>query len=253
MDLLVKIEQSYNSKPQTWKRIADYVSRHPKEIAGMKVSELQKVLSVSSGSIINFVQSLGCSGYSEFKVLLAQSDGGFNRKNFSSNTNIAQRIATELQSITVGLDADVLDALAQRIATHKRVYLTGIHTSAYVAGILSGYFVRLGVMSCVLGEDRTRASALLGKDDTLLAISYSGGTDAVNDAVRNAKAAGATTACMTSFPESNLAKLCDFVLCVETFEAQNGEFPLISRICQLTVAEMLLSEITKKLKTEGLK
>ena len=249
MNLLVKIKESMDSRPKTSLRIAQYVCEHPEEVAAMKIGELQEKLSVSGGSIINFVHSLGCSGYAEFRVRLAQSDGGFNKRNFAaSDSEIVGRIADELQRLGSQLDSRPLDALSERIAKNKRVYLVGLDTSAYVAQIFSGYLVRLGIMSCVLGDDRTRVCSLLSEDDTVIAISYSGGTDAVNRSMRSAKEKGATTACITSFDKSELASLCDIVVNVETSESKSGEFPLISRITQLTVMEMVLSRVAEKLK-----
>lgn len=216
----------------------------------MKLIDLRQTLSVSDGSIINFVHSLGCSGYSEFRVRLSQSDYGFSKKGFASSTpDVLERITAELQLLTAGLDADALNKLAERIAVSRRVCLVGFGTSAYVAQIISGYLVRLGVLAFVPPqEEQTRVCSLLGENDTVLAVSFSGGTDTVNRAVRNAKDVGATVTCMTSFMESELVSLCDIVLYLDTTEAKNGRFPLVSRVCQLAAAEMLLARIAKNMK-----
>jgi 6-phospho-3-hexuloisomerase len=55
----------------------------------------------------------------------------------------------------------------------------------------------------------------VSKDDLVIAISGSGSTRLVITAVEAAKHVGATIMCITSYPDSSLGKLADFILQVK--------------------------------------
>lgn len=47
--------------------VYDYILRHPKELAGMKVKDVAEAVNVSSSTVMRFCKKMDCSGFSEFK------------------------------------------------------------------------------------------------------------------------------------------------------------------------------------------
>lgn len=66
---LARIRAAHASLPPGARRIADYVLEQPEQIVRMSVTELSEA---SEGSVINFCQKLGLSGFQQLKLSLAQ-------------------------------------------------------------------------------------------------------------------------------------------------------------------------------------
>src|SRR3990167_3476547 len=55
------------------RRIADYVLERPEDVLKMSVTELSEATQASEGSVVNFCQRLGLSGFQQLKLSLAQA------------------------------------------------------------------------------------------------------------------------------------------------------------------------------------
>ena len=56
-----------NSLNELERLVYDYILRHPKELAGMKVKDVAEAVNVSSSTVMRFCKKMDCSGFSEFK------------------------------------------------------------------------------------------------------------------------------------------------------------------------------------------
>src|ERR1700743_1221663 len=69
---LARIRVALPSMAKRARKIAEYVIQHPKKVIGMSVTELAEATDSSDGSVINFCQGLGLSGFQQLKLSLAQ-------------------------------------------------------------------------------------------------------------------------------------------------------------------------------------
>jgi 6-phospho-3-hexuloisomerase len=93
----------------------------------------------------------------------------------------------------------------------RRIFLIGMGRSGYVGRSFALRLMNLGYEVYVIGETITPAA---NKDDLTIAISGSGSTRIVLTAGATAKDIGMTLAVITSFEDSPLAKIADYVLLI---------------------------------------
>lgn len=94
----------------------------------------------------------------------------------------------------------------------KKIFIMGAGRSGLVGKAFALRLLHLGYEVHVLGETLMPS---VSKDDLVIAISGSGSTKLVITAVEAAKRVGATILGITSFPDSPLGKLSDFILQVK--------------------------------------
>jgi len=253
--LLHTIREQMESRPKTWKRIAAFILANPAEAMTLKLRDFSEQVAVSEGSVVNFARSLGYEGYVELKVAIAQDVGGFSKRYHGepATGGVFARIAESAKSAldeTAALpQLGAVEQLAARLANLRgRVLVCGRSTSGSLAEIFAGYLMRLRVPAFTCSDPAVGAASL-GEGDLLVAISYSGKTDAIYDAVKIAAERGADTACVTAFPLSQIAKACALCVPFTSLESREGDFPLVARLVQLAVLDAICSAVS--LRQEG--
>ena len=78
------------------------------------------------------------------------------------------------------------------------------------------------------------------------AISYSGRTVATVEAMALARESGVKTACITSFSESPLSRLCDYPICIYTDEVQYPVEAMSAKIAHLSLIYALTTALSAK-------
>ena len=106
---------------------------------------------------------------------------------------------------------------------------------------------------CVDSHIMIIQSAHLDKDDLVLAVSHSGESREILDAVSMAKRKGARIAAITSYERSSLVKLADIVLLSSSREAAYRSDAMISRIIQLVIIDTLYVATVLTLGPAGIK
>lgn len=97
-------------------------------------------------------------------------------------------------------------------AKDKKIFIVGMGRSGFVARAFALRLMNLGFNVYFLGETITPAAE---KGDLLIAISGTGSTKMVLTASNAAKEIGATVVAITSFPESQLGQMADYVVTVK--------------------------------------
>ena len=137
------------------------------------------------------------------------------------------------------IDESAVEALADRIARHRRTYLVGAGTTYYVALMAQYYFSELAkIFVPVISSDEFRSLAHVDPDTLVLAISQSGETYDTLDAIRFARQHGAATATICNVMGSSLARLVDQAIiqgsgpeiCVVSTKAALGQIAILLRV-----------------------
>lgn len=206
---------------------------------------------VSEAMVVKVAKKLGFSGFRMFRRGLLEyyrSDTAALHSEITSEDTSAQIVKkvfhTTLQAIEETLS--ILDLAAFERATdvlHRALQrdLYGLGGSAQIARDISHKFLRIGLRSSVFDDTHMMmmSAALLGPGDVVIAVSHSGTTLAVIDAVALARSNGACTIAITNYADSRITTIADIVLCST---AQNS--PLLgenatARIAQLTLLDAL--------------
>lgn len=72
-DFIGKIRSAYNQFTRAEKKVADYITEHPREMLFMSITELADACGVGETSVFRFCRTVGLGGYQEFKMQLSLS------------------------------------------------------------------------------------------------------------------------------------------------------------------------------------
>ena len=137
------------------KKLVAIVQADPGSVIHQSIASLARLAGVSEPTVNRFCHKLGCDGYPDFKLRLAQeiSSGG---RLFVENMDrdddgaivikkIISSIQTSIQSLTNTLDPSVLDEAAEIISECKSVNFFGVGASGPVALDAQNKFFRFGI------------------------------------------------------------------------------------------------------------
>lgn len=232
-------------------RIADYVVEYPFDAIRSSTEELAGTCEVSTASITRFCQKLGCTGFKELKIILAQEIGSLAPRmpvesgQGDHSAYVAQVLHQSIDGMerTVStLDKDILDAAIQAIADARVVDIYGAGESHVVGESLQMKLRRIGVTANLHSNPSLQimSTASLRAGDVGIGISLSGCTRDTVDALAFAAERGATTIAITNFPEFPLAEKADIVLRTNTIETIFPHTSIAARQAQHLIVDVLV-------------
>ena len=249
------IHARYPLFTQSMRKVADYVLKNPRSIVYLPITELADLCGVSEFSVIKLCRGMGLSGYQELKLLLSKEyvrpleniheevEEGDKLSDIADKL-LASHTAT-LASTRASADMLQLQLAVEAVGKANRVEFYGMGTSASVAKDAYHKFFRLG-FNCRYVEDshmQAMSASMMEPGDVVLAISNSGSTKEVIDALRQARQSGATTICITSHPNAPITKLADIRLITTSPENLYRGEPMENRFAQLYMIDLLFVSV----------
>ena len=245
------ITDNYAKLRKSEVKVADYILEHADEVIHFSVSELAAEALVSEPTVIRFCRGIGFKGFQDFKIYLAQNlipplrsihesvnEGEevpeLIRKVFDANV-------ASVQSTLETLDFAAVQAAIDELAKAEKIIFFGLGGSAVVAMDAFHKFFRIGI-PCEWFNDShmaLMAASMMKPGQILIAISHSGSTRDVVDAIETATAAGASTIAIVSHHKSPVSNVAALSLCVASTEMGFRFEPMASRIAQLSVVDVL--------------
>src|SRR5690554_7362233 len=143
-------------------KVARFVLRNPDEVIHMRIVDLATEAKVSEPTVVRFCRALGCNGFQDFKLKLAQMlASGSQFAQFSMNDD--DSVAEFSQSIfdsTVGtllsvrdrLDNDAMSRAIQALALANQVEFYGFGASGAVAFDAQHKFFRLQISTAAYAD-----------------------------------------------------------------------------------------------------
>ncbi|MFO3905101.1 MurR/RpiR family transcriptional regulator [Enterobacter hormaechei] len=241
-NLLLRLRQGVSGYSPTQQKLGEFVLSDPAKVLYYTITELARESETSEASVTRLCRTLGCKGYTEFKMALAldvQRD----------QTPVAQgdRVDEVVEESVLALrdtarllDREMLLQAAQALHQARSVSIYGVAASAIVGDYLHYKLLRLGKPAQLL-SDMHRASmsaTTLGKEDLVVAISSSGSTRDLLHVVKLARKRGARVLALSNTPRSPLASISDMQLV-----AAKPEGPLSAGALNAKVGVMLLVEL----------
>lgn len=249
--MLSKISESLANLSGAERKVAESALAEPKWFVHAAVAEIAERASVSQPTVIRFCRSLGYKGLPEFKLALSASIGHEGLPYVHEELNTDDDISKVVEKVLGNTAASVLGArrflkeaeLEKAIAmlTHaRRIEFYGVGNSGIVAHDAQHKFFRFGISTVAYVDTHIQlmAAAVLGSQDVLVVISNSGSSIELLDAVSIAKENGAAVIAITR-AGSPLAQLADCILSVAAQENSELYTPMISRLLQLVVVDIL--------------
>ena len=225
IDFFERLKQRYDTLRSSEKRVADYISQNPEEIANFSITELAQKCSTSETTVNRLCHSIGYSGYSQMKISLTQNLAQSTLKTIPGDIKEGDSIIDAAEKLkyclTLALehtfeilDISKLNRAINSILKAEKVYFYGIGGSGYVARIAHHLFIKAGIFNtaCDSGYMQAITAALLSRRDVAIGISHSGDTKDVVKALEIAKEKGAITIAITGNEESAIVSRADINL-----------------------------------------
>ena len=250
------------------RRIAQVILADPVAAGRLTIEQLAAAAGCAQSSVVNFARELGFTGYRDFRAdLMEEAVRAAAREGehaFPADIDPTDPLATSVARIAAAdaravrdtvrlLDLDVLEESARVLSTSRRIILVGVGASGLAATDLQYKLTRLGLSAQALtsAHDALPAVTALDGRDCLLAISDSGRTTDVLDAVEIAAGTGVRVIAITGSPVGPLARRSGSVLLTASREPSFRAGATSSRIAQLTIADCLLIAVSAALPDAG--
>ncbi len=213
---------------------------------------------VSEAMIVKIAKKLDFSGYREFRsnlVLYRQLEVSRMFQDLSADDDmdkLVQKVFRNsiqaLEETMAILDIQSLNRSKDIISRAKRLLFIGVGGSAQIAFDFSHKLLRIGIGAHVINDSHMMmmAAALADSDTAVMAISHSGHTKDVIEALKLARSNGARTIAVTNYGGS---PVCDYADAVLTSTSRGGTLlgeNAASRIAQLNILDVLYVAIAQQ-------
>ena len=240
------------------KKIAKFILNNPKKVVDMTVSELAEISDVSIASVSRFCRKVGLKGFAQLKITLAQELVDTHKSGEISNDISVDNIPQSLQNILANKITELKQTVNLINTGEFREILEGIRDASRVQVIAVGNtipvaidaafkFNELGIPTTAgtIWETQLSYSFTLGKGDVLIAISNSGESDKVLEAVKIANNNKAMTIGITNSPHSAIGEEVQYHITTATREKLFLDEFCFSRVSASTVIEIIFLFLTE--------
>ena len=264
-DVLVKIGALKASLPEAERQVAEYISEHPERAGFHSISAVAESAGVSVASVSRLMKRLGLRNYKELRMALAAEI--ITEENLSTLHDsikpsddveqITEKVFSgnikSLEDTFKMLNQGDLQAVAAGICRAHRLVLVGIGSSGHICRDAALRFALLDVQaeSYSDAQEIIIQALRLGKGDIAIGISHSGRSQITVEALRMARAGGATTVGISNYLKSPLEEHSDTFLCTSFAESRVKVAALSSRIAQMCLLDTLYLLTAKQKKVFG--
>ncbi len=242
------------------KKIAEYILLNTKTFTGLSLKQFSFLSGVSQGSIVNFAKKYTGGGFPILKIEIASCVAVEEKKQIAVSGagehkriafNVIERIKESLDHTYAVNDERAFLSVVEKILLAKKVEICGVYRSAVVANDFYLQLVQLGIPASFVSDVLTCAisASFLDRESLFIAISMSGRTKDVIDAVKIAKEKNVPVVCITGNKNSPLAKLSDQVLVASSSGNDDGVATEI-RLSQIALTDAICQILTEKLKDD---
>ena len=262
---ILKINEYYKTFTKQEKKLADFLLKNINEASVLTISELSKKSGVSCSTINRFAITLGYKGFKEFirdmyheaNSLPVQENvyeiNNENQLNMDIHTVIKVVCNLNIESIRNSLMMIEETKVSKAIeAIHKapRVVVYALSGSVAPALDLKFKFQRLGINCEVYDNPHSLilSATTLKSKDVVIALSYTGETKEILDALKYVKENGAKIIGITMVGNNSLSKICD--ICIEHSSVDKGlrTYSTRSRVVQENIIDILYIGLCTKRK-----
>jgi RpiR family carbohydrate utilization transcriptional regulator len=241
------------------RKVAEAVLKDPQRVMNATVAETAYMAGVSQPTVIRFSTAIGCDGYQDLKIRLAQSLalGTPATQSAIDDTDTPEEVAAKIFDYTMtsldwarhALDMEQMNAAVELIlkATHLEIF--GFGASAIVAQDLQQKFPLFGIPcnTTLDSHQQLMAASMMRPGAVAVAISNTGGTLSIVELARLAREQGAKVIAITGATLTTLVDYSDVVINVETLENTDVFTPTTSRIAALVAGDILSTLVARRL------
>ena len=249
-ELTQTISDTLTDLRKSERKVADFVLNNLLQVIRMRIVDLAQEADVSEPTVVRFCRAVGCQGFQDFKLALAQqlasspSYGQIAVTDTDSTREYTHKVfdstVDTLLKVRESLVMERLDAAVAAICAAQKVEFYGFGASAAVAFDAQHKFFRLQITSAAYSDPHLQnmSATSLQPGDVVMAISQSGRTQALLDSMDLVKKAGAIVIALAP-SGSPIARSASIAIEVDAKEDFQIYTPLSSRIAHLAVIDVL--------------
>jgi len=257
MNLLSKLQNPNQKLSKAAQKVSAVIQLDLDAAIHSSIASIASDAKVSEPTVLRFCNQLGCIGFPDFKLKLAQCIA-------ESSLRMTQDVEPDddlptiiekifdstfatLQMTQAATDIEMIEKATNALAQASSILFFGVGASGPVALDAQHKFFRINtpVIAHIDILNQRMTSASLSHTDVAVCISYTGRTIAMVETAKVARSSGAVLIGITQ-PNSPLAEQCDIVLAVETPEDTDLYTPMTSRIAHLMIIDVLVTAVALK-------
>ncbi|GAA5066292.1 RpiR family carbohydrate utilization transcriptional regulator [Thermocatellispora tengchongensis] len=255
--LLERITRSMPTMRKSERKVGEVVLAAPGRAMNFTMAECAEAAGVSEPTVMRFCSSIGCDGFQDFRIQLAQTMALGLPVTHSAITaddtagDLAEKIfnhtISSLDRARRNLDQDSVERAIQALLAAESVLFVGFGASGIIAQDAQQKFPLFGVPCDAPADFHQQfiAASVSGPRTVTFAISNTGHTAETLTVAREAKSAGSTVIALVG-SDSPLADLADIALKAVTFEDTDIYTPSTSRLAGLVVIDILATGVAMR-------
>jgi DNA-binding MurR/RpiR family transcriptional regulator len=251
-NLFSHIRTKYHTLSPAQKLIADFVLNNAEEVFLLSIGDFAAKCNTSETTILRFLRKLGFDSYQVFRVRIAQDASNQPAQMIyeeiqadDSPEQIRQKVISStvnsIQDLNNLISTKMVEDIVEMMLHADQILFCGVGASGVIAMDAFHKFLRLGLKATYLNDTHfmSIACANTTRNSVVFAISHSGESRDILDAVNIAKENRAKIIAMTSHAHSTLAKKADCNLLSSSNETKYRSDAMVSRILQLVIIDIL--------------
>lgn len=254
-NLVHEIDSALESLNRSERKVAEVILADPQAATRASIAVLAKAAKVSEPTVNRFCKRFNTAGFPDFKLHLAQALASgipYVTRNVESGDTaelytpkIFEATMASLSMAKERLEPAKVNLAVDQLIQAKQIAFYGLGACGSVAMDAQHKFFRFNI-PVVAYDDvmmQRMVAAASGTGDVIVIFSVTGRTRELVDVAEVARQSGATVIGITN-PGSPLTHHCTIVLGVEEPEDTDIYMPMMSRIVQLVVVDILATGVT---------
>ncbi|MEQ9828123.1 MurR/RpiR family transcriptional regulator [Pectobacterium aroidearum] len=252
MNMLEKIQSHLELLSKSERKVAEVILSTPQTAIHSSIATLAKMADVSEPTVNRFCRRLETKGFPDFKLHLAQSLANgtpYVNRNVEEDdsvdaytSKIFESAMAGLEQVKSSLDVTAVNRAVDLLTQAKKISFFGLGASAAVAHDAMNKFFRFNI-PVVYFDDIVMQRMNSSDGDVVVLISHTGRTKSLVEMAQLARENDATVIAITS-DGTPLAREASLALRLDVPEDTDVYMPMVSRIAQLTLIDVLATGFT---------
>lgn len=242
-----------SSLPSSEKAAAMYLIDNLPRISDMQLNMVTGKARLNSSSVIRLCKRMGYKGFLDFREDVRRAEENTQSVQPVAEQPSAQKLMSmvieknmETMASTLALVSDEYEKVVRALEQANVVIMFGNGDAIIPCEFIKIKMMKIG-KTCVTYSDQDLqvfSASAVQAGDVVLAVSHTGRSKSVVEAMRIASGRGAITIGLTAFPKSPLHKYCKYVLYAGTVDETDAGDIIARRVAEQTILETLYIAMT---------
>ncbi|WP_145600955.1 MurR/RpiR family transcriptional regulator, partial [Yersinia frederiksenii] len=252
---LENIQNNLDLLSKSERKVAEVILASPQTAIHSSIATLAKMANVSEPTVNRFCRRLDTKGFPDFKLHLAQSLANgtpYVNRNVEEDDSVSaytgkifESTMASLDMVKNNLDIAAINRAVDLLTQAKKISFFGLGASAAVAHDAMNKFFRFNIPVIYFDDIVMQRMSCMNSSegDVVVLISHTGRTKSLVELAHLARENDATVIAITS-RDTPLANEATLPLLLDVPEDTDVYMPMVSRIAQLTLIDVLATGFT---------